>query len=57
MTVKVDTFGVDLGNGLFGQESTNGTFSIGDRVVATADDNAKLLTVRRNGEVVMTMPI
>lgn len=57
VTVKVDTFGVDLGNGLFGQESTNGTFSIGDRVVATADDNAKLLTVRRNGEVVMTMPI
>ena len=57
VTVKVDTFGVDLGEGLFGQDSTSGTFSIGDRVVATADDNAKLLTVRRNGQVVMTMPI
>ncbi len=57
VTVKVDTFGVDLGEGLFGQDSVESTYSIGDRVVATADDSAKMLTVRRNGEVVKTMPI
>lgn len=57
VTVKVDTFGVDLGEGLYGQDSVESTFSIGDRVVATADDSAKMLTVRRNGQVVKTMPI
>lgn len=57
VTVKVDTFGLDLGDGLFGQDSAGGSFSIGDQVIATADDSAKTLTVRRNGEVVKTMPI
>jgi len=57
VTVKVDTFGVDLGEGLFGQDSVESIYSIGDRVVATADDSVKMLTVRRNGEIVKTMPI
>jgi len=29
----------------------------GDEVIATADDNTKTLTIRRNGEVIKTMPI
>ena len=57
VTVAVKTFGVDLGAGLFGQEDLDATFTIGDRVVATADDASKTLTVRRNGEVIKTMPI
>jgi lipoprotein-anchoring transpeptidase ErfK/SrfK len=57
VTVKVKTFGVDLGNGLMGQEDLSSTFSIGDQVIATADDASKMLTIRRNGEVVKTMPI
>lgn len=58
-SVKVDvkTFGVDLGDGLYGQDDASTEFSIGDRVIATADDATKTLTVRVNGEVVNTMPI
>jgi lipoprotein-anchoring transpeptidase ErfK/SrfK len=33
------------------------TFTIGDEVIATADDATKQLTVRRNGQVIKTMPI
>jgi lipoprotein-anchoring transpeptidase ErfK/SrfK len=55
--VAVNTYGVDLGDGLFGQDNVTTRFAIGDEVVATADDSTKTLTVRRNGEVVKTMPI
>jgi lipoprotein-anchoring transpeptidase ErfK/SrfK len=55
--VAVNTYGVDLGDGLFGQENVTTHFTIGDEVIATADDETKTLTVRRNGEVVKTMPI
>jgi lipoprotein-anchoring transpeptidase ErfK/SrfK len=55
--VAVNTYGVDLGDGLFGQEDITTRFTIGDQVIATADDNTKTLTVRRNGEVIKTMPI
>jgi len=54
--VAVNTYGVDLGDGLFGQENVTTHFTIGDEVIATADDNNKIVTVRRNGEVVRTMP-
>ncbi|CAN5484605.1 Ig-like domain-containing protein [soil metagenome] len=55
--VKVKTYGVDLGDGLFGQEDVTNRFTIGDEVIATADDATKTLTVRINGAVVKTMPI
>jgi lipoprotein-anchoring transpeptidase ErfK/SrfK len=55
--VTVNTYGVDLGDGLFGQENVKRHFTIGDEVIATADDNTKTLTIRRNGEVIKTMPI
>ncbi|CAJ1581415.1 L,D-transpeptidase [[Mycobacterium] wendilense] len=55
--VEVNTYGVDLGDGLFGQGNAKTKFTIGDEVIATADDNTKTLTVRVNGEVVKTMPI
>ena len=55
--VSVNTYGVDLGDGLFGQDDVSTSFTIGDAVVATADDARKVLTVRRNGEVVKTMPM
>ncbi len=54
--VAVNTYGVDLGDGLFGQENMTTHFTIGDEVITTVDDNTKTLTVRRNGEVVKTMP-
>ena len=55
--VAVNTYGVDLGEGLFGQDNVITRFTIGDRVIATADDATKTLTVRRNGELVKTMPM
>jgi lipoprotein-anchoring transpeptidase ErfK/SrfK len=55
--VAVNTYGVDLGDGLFGQENVTNRFTVGDDVVATADDNTKTLTIRVKGEVVKTMPI
>ncbi|OBK70229.1 Ig-like domain-containing protein [Mycobacterium sp. 1274761.0] len=55
--VAVNTYGVDLGDGLFGAQNVTTHFTIGDEVIATADDNTKTLTVRRNGEVIKTMPI
>ena len=55
--VKVDTYGVDLGDGLYGQDSAGSRFTVGDALIATADDNTKTLTIRVNGDVVKTMPI
>ena len=55
--VKVDTYGVDLGDGLYGQDNADTHFTVGDAVVATADDDTKTLTIRVNGEIVKTMPI
>jgi lipoprotein-anchoring transpeptidase ErfK/SrfK len=55
--VAVNTYGVDLGDGLFGQENVKSHFTIGDEVIGTIDDNTKTLTVRKNGEVVKSMPV
>jgi len=41
--VAVNTYGVDLGDGLFGQENVTTHFTIGDVVIATADDDTKTL--------------
>jgi lipoprotein-anchoring transpeptidase ErfK/SrfK len=54
--VAVNTYGVDLGDGVFGEDSVKTHFTIGDELIATADDTTKILTVRINGEVVKTMP-
>jgi lipoprotein-anchoring transpeptidase ErfK/SrfK len=55
--VRVKAYGVDFGGGLFGQDDASTRFTVGDEVIATADDATKTMTVRRNGEVVSTMPI
>ncbi|MGB3356391.1 MAG: Ig-like domain-containing protein [Mycobacterium sp.] len=55
--VAVNTYGVDLGDGLFGQDNVSTRFTIGDAVITTVDDSTKTLTVRRNGEVIKSMPV
>ena len=55
--VAANTYGVDLGDGLFGQQNLTTHFTIGDEVIATADDDTKILTVRRNGVVERTIPV
>ena len=54
--VAVNTYGVDLGDGMFGEDNVKTHFTIGDEVISTADDTTKIVTVRVNGEVVRTMP-
>ncbi|OBJ71879.1 Ig-like domain-containing protein [Mycobacterium sp. 1274756.6] len=56
VTVEAKTYGVDLGDGVFGQDSASTQFTVGDEVVATADDKTKMITVRINGEVAKVMP-
>ncbi|WP_413467087.1 L,D-transpeptidase [Mycolicibacterium sp. 120270] len=55
--VRVNAYGVNFGNGLFGQDDAATRFTIGDEVIAVADDATKTLTVRRNGQIEKTMPM
>ncbi|CAJ1505499.1 L,D-transpeptidase [[Mycobacterium] burgundiense] len=55
--VRVKTYGVDLGDGLFGQRDLTSRFTIGDEVITTVDDATKTMTVRVNGKVVKSMPV
>jgi lipoprotein-anchoring transpeptidase ErfK/SrfK len=54
--VAVNTYGIDLGGGLFGQENLKTHFTVGRELIATADDNTKLITITENGKVIKTMP-
>jgi lipoprotein-anchoring transpeptidase ErfK/SrfK len=56
VNIAVNTYGVDLGEGVFGEDNVRSHFTVGDEVIATADDNTKMVTVRVNGDVVKTMP-
>jgi lipoprotein-anchoring transpeptidase ErfK/SrfK len=57
VSVAVNTYGVNLGDGLFGEDNVNTHFTIGDEVIVTVDDNTKTLTVHVNDEAVKTMPV
>jgi lipoprotein-anchoring transpeptidase ErfK/SrfK len=54
--VHAKVYGVELGDGLYGQEDTNVSFTIGDAHVSIADDNTKQVSVYDNGQLVRTMP-
>src|SRR5699024_9266705 len=54
--VDVNTYGTDLGGGLYGHEDVHAPFTIGDRVIAVADDSTKQITVKRGGQVIRTIP-
>ncbi|CAM4306605.1 Ig-like domain-containing protein [Nocardia ninae] len=56
VTIDVNVYGRDLGDGLYGQDNIHSYFTIGDAVIFTADDNTKQVVVEKNGEVVRTMP-
>lgn len=56
VTVQAAVYGVNLGDGVFGQDSASTQFTIGDELIATADDATKMITVRANGAVVKVMP-
>ncbi len=56
VTINVNVYGKNLGNGLYGQDNLTSHFVIGDATVFTADDNTKQVVVEQNGQVVKTMP-
>ncbi|MFT4044397.1 MAG: Ig-like domain-containing protein [Gordonia sp. (in: high G+C Gram-positive bacteria)] len=56
VSVAVNTYGIDVGNGLFGQENRSSKFTVGRAMIITADDRSKLVTFTRDGKVIRTMP-
>ncbi|MBH0777037.1 L,D-transpeptidase [Nocardia bovistercoris] len=56
VTIDVNVYGKDLGNGLYGQDNLHSFFTIGDATIFTADDNTKQVVVEQNGQVIKTMP-
>ncbi|MFW0796458.1 Ig-like domain-containing protein [Gordonia sp. CPCC 205515] len=56
VNVAVNTYGIDLGDGLFGQENVATDFTIGRSMIITADDRTKQVTFDRGGQVIRSMP-
>lgn len=56
VTVAANIFGAQLGPGLFGQEDSKTSFTIGDSHVSIADDNTHEVQVFENGKLIRTMP-
>lgn len=55
--VDVDTYGIDLGDGVFGQQNKTLDFTVGRALIATGDDRTKTVSVAIDGKVVRTMPV
>lgn len=56
VTVAANIYGAELGPGLFGQEDSKTSFTIGPAHVSIVDDNIKQVEVFENGKLVRTMP-
>ncbi|MGV9672485.1 L,D-transpeptidase [Gordonia sp. NPDC003504] len=56
VNVAVNTYGIDLGGGLFGQENVKSTFKVGRSMLITADDNTKQVTFVQDGKTIRSMP-
>ncbi|GBE63899.1 hypothetical protein MFM001_03610 [Mycobacterium sp. MFM001] len=56
VTAEAKIYGIELGKGLFGQEDTKVSFTIGDAHISVADDTTKQVSVFDNGRLVRTMP-
>ncbi|MFF5036200.1 L,D-transpeptidase [Nocardia salmonicida] len=56
VTLAADIYGKDLGGGLYGQEDTRTSFTIGPSHVSIVDDNDKQVQVYENGTLIKTMP-
>ncbi|MET9434634.1 Ig-like domain-containing protein [Streptomyces sp. NPDC006551] len=57
ITVTGNLAGVKVGDKLYGGESKPLNLTIGDRIEAVADAGSHYMTVRRNGEVINTIPV
>ncbi len=54
--VDINTFGLKLGNGLYGQSDAQATINIGSSRISVANDITKQVSVFENGRLVRTMP-
>ena len=57
VAVTVDIYGRDLGDGVYGQQDTAFSFTVGRSMVAEIDDNTKTMVVRQDGQVVNSIPV
>ncbi|MFF9910881.1 Ig-like domain-containing protein [Streptomyces sp. NPDC013457] len=57
ITATANLAGVKVGDKLYGGDSKPLELTIGDRIEAVADAGTFSMTVRRNGEVIKTMPV
>jgi lipoprotein-anchoring transpeptidase ErfK/SrfK len=56
VTAAANIYGAGLGGGLYGQEDSHVSFTIGDAHVSVADDITKQISVYQNGALIRTMP-
>ena len=56
VSVEVNVFGRDLGDGVYGQKNVKSNFRIGRQMLITADDRTKMVTFERDGKVIKRMP-
>ena len=54
--VSADIYGVNLGDGMYGDENQHVSFKIGNSHVSIADDTNKQVSVFDNGKLIRTMP-
>lgn len=57
VTVRTQLAGVELGQGVWGDDNDVARFSVGDAMISTVDIGNHTMTVTRNGEVIRKMPI
>ncbi|SDO53791.1 peptidoglycan transpeptidase precursor, ErfK-YbiS-YhnG family [Klenkia soli] len=57
VTVDANLYGVDLGDGIWGEKNRSVSFSIGDKHVSVADAATHTLTVSSGDQVVQTYPM
>ena len=56
VTVDAKVYGIQLAQGMFGQQDEHVKFTIGESHVSVADDHTHQVSVFRNGRLVRTMP-
>ncbi|BDD83497.1 putative conserved lipoprotein LppS [Tsukamurella pulmonis] len=56
VSANVNIYGVDLGNGTYGQKDASMRFTVGDEVITTVSDKDKIVRVTKNGKLIKTMP-
>ncbi|RJO75081.1 hypothetical protein D5S18_17015 [Nocardia panacis] len=56
VTVTANIYGAQLGQGIYGQEDSKTSFTIGASHVSIADDNTHQVQVFENGQLIRTLP-